>query len=127
MPMKDKRKGQRALARECWTRQWEKELTLPEVIHCSIVLFSYKLPSHRKSGPPATHVIPEASAVAAMAMLAFHGVVVDADEEWETEAPSHCGRPKAFLVLAASQHLKKMNQQFCTGLPYILQDSSLHM
>jgi hypothetical protein len=78
--MKGKREGKRALARECWTRQWETELTLPEVIHCSIVLFSHKLPSHRKSSPPAMHVIPEASA---MATLTSHGVVVDADKEWE--------------------------------------------
>jgi hypothetical protein len=48
-----------------------------------IVLFSHRLPSHRKSGPPATHVIPEASAVAAMATLAAHGVAVDAEEDWE--------------------------------------------
>jgi hypothetical protein len=44
-PMKGKREGKRALARECWTRQWEKELTLPEIIHYSIVLFSHRLPS----------------------------------------------------------------------------------
>jgi hypothetical protein len=82
-PMKGKREGKCVLARECWTRRWEKELTLPEVIHCSIVLFSHRLPSHRKSGPPVTHVIPEASAAAAMAMLASHGIAMDADEEWE--------------------------------------------
>jgi hypothetical protein len=81
-PMKDKWEGKRALARECWTRQWE-ELPLPEVIHCSIVLFSHKLPSHRKSGPLATHVIPVASTAAAMATLASHGVAVDVDEKWE--------------------------------------------
>jgi hypothetical protein len=81
--MKDKRKGKRALARECWTRRWEKELTLPKVIYYSIVLFSHRLPSHRKSGPPAMHVIPEAFAAVAMATLASHGVAVDVDEEWE--------------------------------------------
>jgi hypothetical protein len=82
-PMKDKWEGKCALARGCWTRRWEKELTLPEIIHCSIVLFSHRLPSHRKSGPPATHVIPEASAAATMATLAAHGVAVDVEEEWE--------------------------------------------
>jgi hypothetical protein len=82
-PMKGKREDKRALARGCWTRRWEKELTLHEVIHCSIVLFSHRLPSHRKSGPLATHVIPEASAAAVMATLASHGVAVDADKEWE--------------------------------------------
>jgi hypothetical protein len=81
--MKDKREGKRALARECWRRQWKKELTLPKVIHCSIVLFSHRLPSHQKSGPPAMHVIPKASTAAAMATLASHGVAVDVDEEWE--------------------------------------------
>jgi hypothetical protein len=80
-PMKGKWEGKRALARECWTRRWEKELTLPEIIHCSIVLFSHRLPSHRKSGPPAMHVIPEASAAAAMATLATHGVAVDVEED----------------------------------------------
>ena len=78
--MKGKWEGKRALVRECWTRRWEKELTLPEVIHCSIVFFSYRLPSHRKSGPPATHVIPE---VVVVTTLAAHGVAVDAEEEWE--------------------------------------------
>jgi hypothetical protein len=82
-PMKEKREGKCALARECWTRRWEKELTLPEVIHYSIVLFLHRLPSHRKSGLPTTHVIPEASATVAMATLASHGVAVDANEEWE--------------------------------------------
>jgi hypothetical protein len=81
-PMKGKREGKRVLARECWTRRW-KELILPKVIHCSIVLFSHRLPSHQKSGPPATHVIPEASAMATIATLASNGVAVDADEEWE--------------------------------------------
>jgi hypothetical protein len=82
-PMKGKREGKRALSRECWTRRWEKELTLLEIIHCSIVFFSHRLPSHRKSGPPTTHVIPEASTAAAMATLAAHGVAVDAEEDWE--------------------------------------------
>lgn len=26
------------IVRECWTRQWTKEATLPEVIHCKTVL-----------------------------------------------------------------------------------------
>ena len=81
--MKGKREGKHALVRECWTRQWKKELTLPEVIHYSIVLFSHRLPFHQKSSLPATHIIPEASAAAAMATLASHGVVVDVDKEWE--------------------------------------------
>jgi hypothetical protein len=80
-PIKGKWEDKHALAREYWTRRWEKELTLPEVIHYSIVLFSHRLPSHRKSSPPATHVIPEASAVAVMATLAAHGVAVDAEED----------------------------------------------
>jgi hypothetical protein len=33
--------------------------------------------------PPATHVIPKASAAAAMATLAAHGIAVDAEEDWE--------------------------------------------
>jgi hypothetical protein len=81
--MKGKREGKSALARECWTRRWEKELIFPEVIHCSIFLFSHGLPSHRKSGPPTRHVISEASATAAMATLAAHGVALDVEEDWE--------------------------------------------
>jgi hypothetical protein len=80
-PMKGKQEGKHALEKEYWTRQWEKELTLPEVIYYSIVLFSHKLPSYRKSGPPTMHVIPEASAAAAMTTLAAHGVAMDAEED----------------------------------------------
>jgi hypothetical protein len=81
--MKDKREGKCALTKECCSRWWEKELTLSEIIHYSIVLFSHRLPFHRKFGPPATHVISEASAAATMATLAAHGVAVDVEEEWE--------------------------------------------
>jgi hypothetical protein len=63
--------------------RWEKELTFPEVVHCSIFLFSHRLPFHQKSSPPATHVIPKAYAAAAMATLASHGITVDTDEDWE--------------------------------------------
>jgi hypothetical protein len=41
------------------------------------------LPFHRKSSPPAIHVIPESFASAAMATLASHGIAVNAEEEWE--------------------------------------------
>ena len=81
MPMKSKQEGKRSFAGECQTRQKEKELTLSKVIHCSIVLFLHRLPSLWKSGPPAMHVIPKAPAAAAMAILATHGVAMDAEEE----------------------------------------------
>ena len=80
--MKGKWDGKCALASE-WTQRWEKELTFLEVIHYSIVLFSHRLPFHQKSNPLTTHVILEASAIATMATLVAHGVVVDTEVEWE--------------------------------------------
>jgi hypothetical protein len=52
--MKEKRERKWALARECWTHKWKKELILSKLIHCSIVLFFHKMPSHRNSSPLAT-------------------------------------------------------------------------
>jgi hypothetical protein len=78
-----KKEGKRAVARECWTRRWSPELTLPQRISCTSVLFSHRVPSHRAKGPPKTHLIPEASVTMAMANLAAHGVGVDDDDEVE--------------------------------------------
>jgi hypothetical protein len=38
--------GETCTCKGCWTCWWEKELTLPEVIQCFIVLFSHKLSSY---------------------------------------------------------------------------------
>jgi len=78
-PMKSKKEGKRVIARECWTRRWQKEATLPQVVHAAIVLYSHRMPSHQKKGPPATHLIPEASVTAALANLESGGAVLDCD------------------------------------------------
>lgn len=83
-PMKgSKKEGKKVVARECWTRRWSPELTLPQRISCTCVLYSHRVPSHRAKGPPRTHLIPEASATMAMANLAANGVDVDDDDEVE--------------------------------------------
>lgn len=65
---------------KCWTRQWTKETTLPEVIHFIIVLF-YMMSSHAKLEVPRTHWIPKAYVNVAMANMIFVGVVVDLEED----------------------------------------------
>lgn len=50
-------------------------------MHCKIVMFSYRMPSHAKNGPPTTHKIPEASVIAALANLESHSIVIDWDND----------------------------------------------
>ena len=81
-PMKSsKKEGKRAIARECWMRQWSLELTLSQKINYTSVLFSHRVPSHKAKRPPKTHLISKASMV--IANLATHGVRVDNDDEVE--------------------------------------------
>ena len=83
-PMKgSKKEGKRAAARECWTRRWSPELTLPQKISYTCVLYSHHMPSHKAKGPLKTHLILEASLTMAMANLATHGVGIDDDDEVE--------------------------------------------
>ena len=42
---------------------------------CHHVLYSHRMPSHKDKGPPKTHLIPESSAVMALANLANSGAV----------------------------------------------------
>jgi len=71
------------VAREYWTRRWYKEVCLPQVVHVNIVLYSHRMPSHAKKGPPTSQVIPEALVTAAIANLEAAGVAIDknADDE----------------------------------------------
>ena len=85
IPMKSKKERNSVVARECWTRRWQKEPCLPQVVHVSIVMFSHRMPSHAKKGPPATHVIPEASVAAALANLEAAGVVMGRDVDDDAE------------------------------------------
>ena len=45
-------------------------MTHAQRINVTIVLYSHKMLSHKNKGPPKTHLIPEASAVMALANLA---------------------------------------------------------
>jgi hypothetical protein len=76
-----KKEGKRALARKCWTRQWFLELTLPQRINYTNVLYSHAVPSHRVKGPPKTHLIPEAFVTMAIANLAAYGAGVDDNDD----------------------------------------------
>ena len=63
------------VARECWTRRWTVEVTHPQRINVSTVLYSHRMLSHKDKGPLKTYLIPKASAVMALANLASSGAV----------------------------------------------------
>ena len=63
------------VARECWTRRWTAEVTHPQRISVTTVLYSHRMLSHKDKGPPKTHLIPESSAVMALANLANLGAL----------------------------------------------------
>ena len=65
-----KKEPKSLVARECWTRQWTPEVTHPQRINVTMVLYSHRMPLHKDKGPPKTHLIPEASAAMALANLA---------------------------------------------------------
>ena len=69
-PMCSKKEPKSLVARECRTRQWTPEVTHPQRISVTAVLYSHRMPSHKVKGPPKTHLIPEASVVMALANLA---------------------------------------------------------
>lgn len=69
-PMCSKKEPKTLVARECWTRRWTPELTHPQRISVTTILYSHRIPSHKEKGPPKTHLIPEASTVMALANLA---------------------------------------------------------
>ena len=71
------KRGKMAIVRECWTRQWTKEATLPEVIHCKIVLSSQRMLSHAKLGSPTTNLISEVYVNDTMATMMSIDIVVD--------------------------------------------------
>ena len=73
------------VARECWTRQWTPEVTHPQRISVTTVLCSHRMPSHKDKGPPKMHLIPEASAVMALANLANSGAIGGDDVGTDTD------------------------------------------
>ena len=73
--MCSKKEPKALVARECWTRQWTPEVTHPQRISVTALLYSHRMSSHKEKGPPKTHLILEASAVMALANLANSGAV----------------------------------------------------
>ena len=69
------KKEPKALVAKCWTRRWTPEVTHPQRISVTAVLYSYRMPSHKDKGPPRTHLIPESSTVMALANLANLGAL----------------------------------------------------
>ena len=83
-PMCSKKEPKALVARECWTRRWTPEVTHPQRISVTVVLYSHRMPSHKDKGPPKTHLIPESSVVMALANLANSGAL--GEEEASTDA-----------------------------------------
>ena len=73
--MCSKKEPKALVTRECWTRQWTLEVTHLQRISVTAVLYSHRILSHKDKGPPKTHLIPEASAVMALANLANSGAL----------------------------------------------------
>ena len=75
--MCSKKEPKSVVARECWTRRWTPEVTHPQRINVTTVLYSHRMPSHKDKGPPKTHLIPKASAAMALANLAGSGAIAE--------------------------------------------------
>jgi len=76
-PMRTKKESKDIVARECWMRRWQKEHCLSQIVHVSTILFFHRMPFHTRRGPPATHIIPDASVTAALENLEAVGAIVD--------------------------------------------------
>ena len=72
------------VARECWTRRWTPEVTHPQRISVTAVLYSHRMPSHKDKRPTKMHLILESSAVMALANLANSGAL--GEDEAGTDA-----------------------------------------
>ncbi|KAG0567459.1 hypothetical protein KC19_7G136300 [Ceratodon purpureus] len=82
-PMKGKKEGKKKVARECWTRQWERELTLAEWVECKSVVYTHRTKKTTHEGPPKSHLIPEEVVIAAMANFKSHGISMNWNDEEE--------------------------------------------
>ena len=76
-PMCSKKEPKSVVAKEYWTRRWTPEVTHPQRINVTTVLYSHRMPSHKDKGPPKTYLIPEASAAMALANLASSGAIAE--------------------------------------------------
>ena len=83
--MCSKKEPKSLVARECWTRQWTPEVTHPQRISVTTVLYSHRMPSHKDKGPPKTHLIPEASTAMALANLAASGAIAEDEVGTDSE------------------------------------------
>ena len=83
-PMCSKKESKALVAREYWTRRWTPEVTHPQRISVTTVLYSHRMSSHKDKGPPKMHLIPESSAVMALANLANSGAL--GEDEAGTDA-----------------------------------------
>ena len=84
-PMCSKKEPKSLVARECWTRRWTPEVTHPQRINVTTVLYSHRMPSHKDKGPPKMHLIPEASAAMALANLAASGAIAEDEVGTDSE------------------------------------------
>ena len=73
--MCSKKEPKSLVARECCTRQWTPEITHPQRISVTTMLYSHRMLSYKDKGPPKTHLIPEASTVMALTNLANSGAI----------------------------------------------------
>ena len=84
-PMCSKKEPKSLVARECWTRRWTPEVTHPQRISITMVLYSHRMPSHKDKGPPKTHLTPKASAAMALANLTASGAIADDEVGTDSE------------------------------------------
>ena len=76
-PMCSKKEPKSLVARECWTRRWISEMTHPQRISITTLLYSHRMPSHKDKGSPKAHLIPEASTAMALANLAASRAIAE--------------------------------------------------
>ena len=65
--------------------RWAPEVTHPQRISVTTILYSHQMLSHKDKGPPKMHLIPEASAVMALANLTNFGAVGGDDVGTDTD------------------------------------------
>ena len=85
IPICSKKKPKSIVARECWTRRWTLEVTHPQKISVTTVLYSHRMPSHKDKGPPKTHLIPKASGAMALANMAASGAISEDEVGTDSE------------------------------------------
>lgn len=64
-----KKRSKKLVTRECWTKQWTKDLILYEMETFENIFFSYKTPSLTIKDLPATHLILESAITTTLATL----------------------------------------------------------